>query len=258
MIFKDRILQSIAECDYSNCFVAQIEDLTDTFEKLCEYGGSGSATIVGPFSCCKLIIDRALQKCRENLCIVKLHAGKYRGTVFILNQFEKFTTSTHQNFLYNILNNVQIAQDCKQTPLFVLCVTSKINANELLEKRVRSRLSQRKLLAFRQYDFPTYLQIAKSCLQPHDHCLKDNKVLKILKNQFYKTKSVEALQQLLAFVVNFADDEKLEFRNFQKASDLLSSEIDLILAACQYFQKSPDEDYVNFEMIYKGTFGYVM
>lgn len=59
--------------------------------------------------------------------------------VFIIDEIEKFTGSNKQTLLYNLFD---LSQSSK-IPICVVGVSTKITTGELLEKRVRSRFSQR-------------------------------------------------------------------------------------------------------------------
>lgn len=59
--------------------------------------------------------------------------------IFIIEEFENFTSGSKQTLLYNLFDLSQSSS----TPICVLGVSTKITARELLEKRVKSRFSQR-------------------------------------------------------------------------------------------------------------------
>ena len=59
--------------------------------------------------------------------------------IFIIEEFENFTSGSKQTLLYNLFDLSQSSS----TPICVVGVSTKITARELLEKRVRSRFSQR-------------------------------------------------------------------------------------------------------------------
>lgn len=59
--------------------------------------------------------------------------------IFIIEEFENFTNGNKQTLLYNLFDLSQSSS----TPICVLGVSTKITARELLEKRVKSRFSQR-------------------------------------------------------------------------------------------------------------------
>ncbi|KAK6197428.1 uncharacterized protein RJT21DRAFT_56774 [Scheffersomyces amazonensis] len=59
--------------------------------------------------------------------------------IFIIDEFERFTNSSKQTLLYNLFDLSQSSE----TAITVVGVSSKVTTRELLEKRVRSRFSQR-------------------------------------------------------------------------------------------------------------------
>ncbi|CAH2353404.1 putative origin recognition complex subunit 4 [[Candida] railenensis] len=59
--------------------------------------------------------------------------------IFVIEEFEKFTLSSRQTLLYNLFDLSQSSS----TPVCIIGISSKVTARELLEKRVRSRFSQR-------------------------------------------------------------------------------------------------------------------
>jgi origin recognition complex subunit 4 len=62
-----------------------------------------------------------------------------KSVIFILDEFDLFTTHPRQTLLYNLFD---IAQ-ARKAPIAVLGVTTKIDVVERLEKRVKSRFSHR-------------------------------------------------------------------------------------------------------------------
>lgn len=71
----------------------------------------------------------------------KLHELKerYAPVVFIIDEIEKFTGGAKQTLLYNLF---ELSQSSK-VPISVIGNTTKITTRELLERRVKSRFSQR-------------------------------------------------------------------------------------------------------------------
>lgn len=79
-----------------------------------------------------------------------------KSVVFILDEFDLFTTHPRQTLLYNLFD---IAQ-AKKAPILVLGVTTRIDVVEALEKRVKSRFSHRYV----------HLSLPKSCPAFWDIC----------------------------------------------------------------------------------------
>ncbi|PQE31675.1 origin recognition complex subunit 4 protein [Rutstroemia sp. NJR-2017a WRK4] len=65
------------------------------------------------------------------------HAAK--SVIFILDEFDRFTTHSRQTLLYNLFD---IAQ-ARKAPIAVLGLTTRVDVVESLEKRVKSRFSHR-------------------------------------------------------------------------------------------------------------------
>ncbi|CUM64645.1 uncharacterized protein PRCAT00002254001 [Priceomyces carsonii] len=59
--------------------------------------------------------------------------------VFVIDEFDKFTSTNKQSLLYNLFDLSQSSS----IPVCVIGISTRITARELLEKRVRSRFSQR-------------------------------------------------------------------------------------------------------------------
>ena len=62
-----------------------------------------------------------------------------KSVVFILDEFDLFTTHPRQTLLYNLFD---IAQS-RKAPIVVLGLTTRVDVAEALEKRVKSRFSHR-------------------------------------------------------------------------------------------------------------------
>lgn len=67
------------------------------------------------------------------------HDHTTKSVVFILDEFDLFTTHSRQTLLYNLFD---IAQ-ARKAPIVVLGLTTRIDVVESLEKRVKSRFSHR-------------------------------------------------------------------------------------------------------------------
>lgn len=62
-----------------------------------------------------------------------------KSVVFLLDEFDLFTTHPRQTLLYNLFD---IAQ-ARKAPIVVLGLTTRVDVAEALEKRVKSRFSHR-------------------------------------------------------------------------------------------------------------------
>ncbi|CAG79595.1 origin recognition complex subunit 4 C-terminus-domain-containing protein [Yarrowia lipolytica] len=80
--------------------------------------------------------------------------------VFILDEFDRFCSTTKQTLLYTLFD---VAQSSR-APIAVIGLTPRINARELLEKRVRSRFSQRVVQVKRQHGMNDFWAILRNAV----------------------------------------------------------------------------------------------
>lgn len=80
--------------------------------------------------------------------------------IFILDEFDLFTTHPRQTLLYNLFD---IAQ-ARKAPIAVLGLTTKIDVVEALEKRVKSRFSHRYVHLPLPKNLPAFWEICKQGL----------------------------------------------------------------------------------------------
>ena len=95
-------------------------------------------------------------------CMDSLREGRAGNVpVFIvLHDFDLFAKRTKQTLLYNLF-------DITQSSKYQVCIigtTTRLDATELLEKRLRSRFSQQQIL-LDQLDLPAYTEFARASLQ---------------------------------------------------------------------------------------------
>ncbi|XP_003747820.1 origin recognition complex subunit 4 [Galendromus occidentalis] len=81
---------------------------------------------------------------------------KSKSSLFILDNFEKFTQHKSQTLLYNLFD---VAQS-QQAPIAVVGLCSRLDTVELLEKRVKSRFAHRFLQLSNNFDSDTYVETA--------------------------------------------------------------------------------------------------
>lgn len=121
--------------------------------------------------------------------------SKPKSILFVLDEFDRFASSVHQNFLYNVLDkttsNPNLNENQQNLSVFVIGISCRLVKNlfrsnydeifdcierkyavfcfqdfvELLEKRVRSRLSQKQLLLFNNWTFDEYISFVKQFLK---------------------------------------------------------------------------------------------
>jgi origin recognition complex subunit 4 len=80
--------------------------------------------------------------------------------VFILDEFDLFTTHSRQTLLYNLFD---IAQ-ARKAPIVVLVLTARMDVVESLEKRVKSRFSHRYVHLSLPRSLPAFWEICKAGL----------------------------------------------------------------------------------------------
>jgi origin recognition complex subunit 4 len=83
-----------------------------------------------------------------------------KSVVFILDEFDLFTTHARQTLLYNLFD---IAQ-ARKAPIAVLGLTTRIDVVESLEKRVKSRFSHRYVYLPSPRSPPNFWEICKEAL----------------------------------------------------------------------------------------------
>ncbi|KAF9182372.1 origin recognition complex subunit 4, partial [Haplosporangium sp. Z 11] len=80
--------------------------------------------------------------------------------IFILDEFDLFAQHTKQSLLYNLFDVAQSAE----WPIAVIGVTCRMDALELLEKRVKSRFSHRHYYTYPPRNFYDYVEICQNAL----------------------------------------------------------------------------------------------
>ncbi|KAI5963351.1 ORC4 [Candida theae] len=83
---------------------------------------------------------------------------KHMPLIFVIDEFEKFTSNIKQTLLYNLLDMSQNSE----IPITVIGLTTKINARDFMEKRVNSRFSQRILTVLPTTQFPEFVRNSMS------------------------------------------------------------------------------------------------
>lgn len=75
-------------------------------------------------------------------CLKEGRGKRSRSVIFILEEFHLFCDHTNQTLLYNLFDSAQ----SNPSPICVLGLTSRLDALEMLEKRVKSRFSHRQII----------------------------------------------------------------------------------------------------------------
>lgn len=138
---------------------------------------------------------------------------KSKSVVFILDEFDLFTTHPRQTLLYNLFD---IAQS-RKAPILVLGLTTRFDVAEQLEKRVKSRFSHRFVHLGLAKNIDGFRDMCRSCLLPassEDHDAISEEGIKTwealltdlfeseemeahLRRIYYTTKSIPAFQSSL-------------------------------------------------------------
>lgn len=83
-----------------------------------------------------------------------------KSVVFVLDEFDLFTTHPRQTLLYNLFD---IAQ-ARKAPIVVLGLTTRIDVVETLEKRVKSRFSHRYVHLSLPKSLPAFWEVCREGL----------------------------------------------------------------------------------------------
>lgn len=202
--------------------------------------------------------------------------------VFIIDEIEMFTGSSKQTLLYNLF---ELSQSSK-IPISVIGVGTKFTTRELLEKRVRSRFSQRIITTQLPSSVEQFWANAKLSLQVHASAIdifedksyplewnqkindlfdRPSKLARVVYKIFFSTKSYKDLNNSFMVPVSlispsrpFFDDSKVEtYIQMQSPGttqgiirSLSSSELVLTIAAARWIAKS-EVPHVNFNLAYK-------
>ncbi len=103
----------------------------------------------------------------------QLTTTKSKSIIFILDEFHLFTTHPRQTLLYNLFDTAQ----SHAAPICVLGLTTNLAVSDALEKRVKSRFSQRYVHLSLPRIFTEFSQICQKALEyhpSHDDLLKKN------------------------------------------------------------------------------------
>jgi len=91
-----------------------------------------------------------------------------KSVIFVLDEFDLFTTHSRQTLLYNLFD---IAQ-ARKAPIAVLGLTTRVDVVESLEKRVKSRFSHRYVHLSLPKSIPAFWEICKEGLLIDDEDLE--------------------------------------------------------------------------------------
>ncbi|KAF9114368.1 origin recognition complex subunit 4 [Mortierella sp. AM989] len=94
------------------------------------------------------------------LTFLKAGTREQYPIIFILDEFDLFAQHTKQSLLYNLFDVAQSAE----WPIAVVGMTCRMDALELLEKRVKSRFSHRQYYTFPPSNYHDYIEICENAL----------------------------------------------------------------------------------------------
>lgn len=126
--------------------------------------------------------------------------------IFLIDEFEKFTSNNKQTLLYNLFDLSQSSS----IPICVVGITTKITTRELLEKRVRSRFSQRIISINRSGSIEEFWQHAKLNLTLNELFIKElnNPKYGTMWNEYFDTLYAEKSPLTSSYL------KKLVFQNY--------------------------------------------
>lgn len=164
--------------------------------------------------------DRVFGSFSENLTFLleclKSGSQQSKTIVFVIDEFDLFCYHKNQTLLYNLFDVAQSAQ----APILVIGITCRLDAIELLEKRVKSRFSHRQLHLFPSFSFEEYLGIMvdhlslpasfanKRLTEEWNNSVKafaQEGAVKTAMRRLYSTnKDIRAMQYLLVCVISLS------------------------------------------------------
>lgn len=202
--------------------------------------------------------------------------------IFIIDEFDKFTSDTKQTLLYNLFDLCQTSS----VPICIVGVSTKITVRESLEKRVRSRFSQRLIIINKPSTLDEFWSDAKLSLMLNEKniehlgnegygkawnnyienlfTIKTSNFFKILFQNYYTLKNFQDFNNNFVYPVSqislsspFIDDAKVAL--YQKCqsknhiqsivSSLSQLELFLAIAATRWIEKYELQT-LNFNLAY--------
>ncbi|KAI9279812.1 origin recognition complex subunit 4 C-terminus-domain-containing protein [Sporodiniella umbellata] len=143
--------------------------------------------------------------------------------VFILDEFDLFAQQPKQTLLYNLFDAAQSAQN----PMAVIGLTCRLDALDLLEKRVKSRFSHRQIYLFSTTTFNSFVEMAKDTFLVKDapefnaaieELFKNPVMISIVRKVYDISKDIRLLHKISFYPVT-----KLYTQRYLLAEDFLVS-----------------------------------
>ncbi|GAB2279393.1 origin recognition complex subunit 4, variant 3 [Dionaea muscipula] len=198
----------------------------------------------------------------------------HKTIIFVLDEFDLFAQGK-QRLLYSLLDAMQSVT----SQAAVIGISCRLDADQLLEKRVRSRFSHRKLLfpPPSKEDYQRLLEhifsLPLDCTLPHDHATKFNSTLqKIMADDGFKDiidtllasdSTVHSLLRFLFSAVSSMDLESglLTLENFKAAMSVERqpkfeylkdcSYLELYILVCMKRLEAREKPTYNFNSVYE-------
>ncbi|XP_051568161.1 origin recognition complex subunit 4 isoform X2 [Myxocyprinus asiaticus] len=202
-----------------------------------------------------------------------------RPVLFVLDEFDLFAHHKNQTLLYNLLDVSQSAQ----APVAVVGLTCRLDALELLEKRVKSRFSHRQIHLFSSLSFGQYVDVVRSHLSlPQDFpypkfskewnhnitkLCEEKSVQEILQRHFNSSKDLRSLHMLLFVAVSRVSGSNWTLRDVDllEASRLILADskanilhglsiLELcLIIAMKHLNDTYGGEPFNFQMVHNGV-----
>ena len=106
-------------------------------------------------------------------------AATQKSLIFIMEEFDQFTSHPRQTLLYNLLD---VAQS-RKTPIAVIGMTTRIDIAESMEKRVKSRFSHRYIHIPLARNYDTFRAICRANLECTSENLTPKELIQFSKNK---------------------------------------------------------------------------
>lgn len=193
--------------------------------------------------------------------------------VFVIDEIDRYTHSARQTLLYNLFDMAQSSssktgEDGRNKPasgttISVIGLSTKTTVREQLEKRVKSRFSQRIIQINKARDLDTFCQCVydmlcftdEECTEindgygnqrrqfnniMHKHIFEKGQLRKLIVENFYTIKDLNAIRnELIVFIMN--DFGRLSYhhlndyrnRNVELMRTLSESEMKLLISCCR-------------------------
>lgn len=156
--------------------------------------------------------------------------------VFVIDDLETFTLGNKQVLLYNLFDMTQSSK----TPICILGTSTKFTTRELLEKRVRSRFSQRLIVLNK---FGSFDDFAQGCLS---NLKLNSETINKLDNKQY---GEEWNRRLSDMIGQNSAMKKLMMLNFHTVRNIKQFNISALLPVSKVSQTSPflkDTDFLKY------------